>query len=93
MVGSSAGVANLIVVGGAMSVAAHSRAAVVVAADKSLVAILTDYCFAEDKSKGIVVDGLTAVLVHTMVAVAIRACCMLLVVGKLADCDSEVEAY
>ena len=50
MVGSSAGVANLIVVGGAMSVAAHSRAAVVVAADKSLVAILTDDCFAEDKS-------------------------------------------
>ena len=73
MVGSSAGVANLIVVGGAMSVAAHSRAAVVVAADKSLVAILTDDCFAEDKSKGIVVDGLTAVLVHTMVAVAIGA--------------------
>ena len=39
------------------------------------------------------VDGLTAVLGHTMVAVAVEACCMLLVVGKLADSDSEVEAY
>ena len=53
--------------------AEHSRISVVVAADSS-VEILTDDWFAEDKSLGIVVDGLTAVLVHTMVAVAVGVC-------------------